>query len=103
MQRNIYLLPRDPTQDQQKLMEIIRPEMLEICKRNAINPSHVMYKLVKRNYAFEVAGVPHEERLYLKVVYPANFPPLKIDTQKNKVFSHVFGANTRYFIGVALF
>ena len=50
-------------------------------------------KPVKRNYCFEVKGVPHGRLNFLKIVYSSEFPALP-EGLKGNCFSHCFGSNT---------
>ena len=50
-------------------------------------------QLVRRNYAFELKGVPHGLLNFLKITYPARFPPLPADLS-GKSFTRIFGSHT---------
>jgi DNA polymerase alpha subunit A len=50
-------------------------------------------QLVRRNYSFELPGVPHGLLNFFKVVYPGKYPALPSDLTGDS-FSRIFGANT---------
>jgi len=50
-------------------------------------------QLVRRNYAFELKGVPHGLLNFFKITYPARYPPLPADLT-GKSFSRIFGSHT---------
>ena len=50
-------------------------------------------KKVSRNYAFELEDVPREATEYLKIKYPAAYPPLP-SSLSGRTFSRIFGANS---------
>lgn len=50
-------------------------------------------QLVRRNYSFELKGVPHGLLNFLKISYSARYPALPSELT-GKSFSRIFGANT---------
>lgn len=107
LERYMYLVPRGPSlkelpkpEQQQAWMsmhEEIRKVLIPSCITSKRDQEVFQTKLVERNYAFEVAGMPRGKNLYLKVKYAAKYPspPSDICTRGGKTFSRVCGAFTR--------
>ena len=100
--RNVFFLHQDPMESDDAIatgnsMKIFQ-EFDELRKSgrkpfSEIKEFKVPKQLVRRNYAFELKGVPHGLLNFFKIAYPARFPPLNADLA-GKSFSRIFGANT---------
>jgi len=91
--RNLFFLPRthcrnDPSKE--VTSADVFEEVKEVLRQH--NVPKFLSNNVERNYAFEIAEVPHTKTNYLKVVYSAAAPALPTDLQGN-TFSHVFGTH----------
>jgi hypothetical protein len=84
LDRIIHVAPR-PGVD----MAAVKEEMEEL--RQQHNISVMKSRVVEKNYAFDVDGVPHGKSSFLEVRYPYREPMLQSDTQ-GKTFLHLFGA-----------
>jgi len=100
--RNVFFLHKDATESDDTIalknsMEIFREfDTLRKSGRKPfadIKEFKIPKQLVRRNYAFELKGVPHGLLNFLKITYPSKFPPIPSDL-KGESFSRVFGANT---------
>lgn len=99
IQRNLYFLPRKNRHQQGREtdepvgMKEVYEEISGLMSKMKIT-SHKT-KGCKRKYAFELPGIPKEDK-YLKLLYSYADPALPIETQ-GETFSHVFGTNTALF------
>ena len=100
--RNVFFLHEDPLESDDaqataNSMKIFQ-EFDELRKSGRkpfsdIKEFKVPKQLVRRNYAFELKGVPHGLLNFFKITYPARFPPLPTDLT-GKSFSRIFGSGT---------
>ncbi|CAK4172103.1 unnamed protein product [Aphanomyces euteiches] len=93
LQRYLYVVPRIPTEkkeqystmadmpreDQQELWMKMHTDMSSLlipsCITDIKDQQNFRTKLVERNYAFELPDLPRGKNVYLKVKYPAKYPP----------------------------
>jgi DNA polymerase alpha subunit A len=100
--RNVFFLHTDPLESDDTTatansMAIFK-EFDELRKTGRkpfadIKEFKVPKQLVRRNYAFELKGVPHGLLNFFKITYPGRYPPLPADLA-GKSFSRIFGAHT---------
>jgi len=100
--RNVFFLHADPVESddtiaKQNSMEIFKEfdGLRKSGKRPFadIKEFKIPKQLVRRNYAFELKGVPHGLLNFLKITYPSKYPALPLDLT-GKSFSRIFGATT---------
>ena len=100
--RNVFFLHTNPTEADDSVaransMEVFKEfDQLRKTGRKPfadIKEFKVPKQLVRRNYAFELKGVPHGLLNFLKIAYSAKYPALPTDL-KGTSFSRVFGTNT---------
>ncbi|XP_015123944.1 DNA polymerase alpha catalytic subunit [Diachasma alloeum] len=88
--RRIYILPRETLSNgEPNSMMSVYEEFNDYASRQRI--SEFRSQTVKKNYAFEIEGIPVESE-YLEVRYAASFPPIPSD-YSGKTIEHVFGTS----------
>lgn len=96
LERCMFVLPRekpDGSGERYNGGEVYQ-ELTEVMKAKLPSDRcRFRVKQVKRNYCFEVEGVPREETNYLKLVYSGELPELDSETC-GRTFSKVFGTRT---------
>jgi DNA polymerase alpha subunit A len=100
--RNVFFLHNDPLESDDTVaksnsMEIFK-EFDELRRSGRkpfadIKEFKLSKQLVRRNYAFELKGVPHGLLNFLKLSYSARYPALPAELT-GRTFSKIFGANT---------
>ena len=102
VQRNVFFLHNDAQESDDTVATansmLIFKEFDELRRSGRkpfaeIKEFKVPKQLVRRNYAFELKGVPHGLLNFFKVTYPARYPPLPAELT-GKSFSRVFGTHT---------
>ena len=95
--RCVFLLHANQTEDESEIQaENVKVfNEFESMRKSGVVGGIKKYrtKPVKRNYCFEVKGVPHGRLNFLKIVYSSEFPVLP-EGFKGNSFSHCFGSNT---------
>ena len=100
--RNVFFLHKNATESDDVLA---RQNSMEIFKEfdslrksgkkpfSDIKEFKVPKQLVRRNYAFELPGVPHGLLNFFKIAYNSKYPTLPTDL-RGETFSRIFGATT---------
>ncbi|XP_063979720.1 DNA polymerase alpha catalytic subunit [Diachasmimorpha longicaudata] len=88
--RRIYVLPRETlSSGEPNSMMNVYTEFNDYATRQRI--SEFRTQTVKKNYAFEIEGIPVESD-YLEVRYPASYSPIPSD-YTGKTIEHIFGSS----------
>lgn len=99
MERTLFVLPKVKggkargtltSEEEDKLLINVHTELEEMRKRRFKEIPRFRCKGVSRKYCFEMP-LPHGEHRFLKVKYPARYPPLPLGLNGN-TFEAVFGA-----------
>jgi DNA polymerase alpha subunit A len=96
LERQLFFLPTNWKNPEEVNKAALANEITKLIRKGPLNRNQsesLRMKMVTRNYAFELQGIPRENCEYMKVKYSAKYGMLDQDVT-GEHFSKVFGAKT---------